>query len=493
MVDSESLLNEQRNQSFRTARKGIRAGFPVDLLTPFVLVIDLAVVAAAYAASGFAYGSFAGIRPSWRGGDYGLELLGATAIVGGLLCASLYRNDFYRFQELANPLPRLLRMARLWVFAFLGLMLAVFSLKVGDTLSRGAVLTFGVVGGAAVIGARLALAPLLRALVERGMIARRRVVVVGTAEELVHLPGDDEIADFGYQRLASFVLDEGSDEWSEAQDRPVISDVIRAARAMRADGIFVAVPWSELHRIRTIRAMLNPLPIAVQLLPDAVVVRVRRYRAVETGFARTFELQREPLTASERIVKRGFDLVFATVALVISSPVLLATVVAIKLDSPGPVIFRQRRRGFGGETFTIFKFRSMTVLEDGDRVRQATKDDDRVTRVGRVLRKTSLDELPQIVNVLLGHMSLVGPRPHALAHDDSYGRLLSDYAYRHHVKPGITGWAQVNGLRGETSTLDLMSERVKFDLWYINHWSAWLDLWILFRTVAEVFRRRNAY
>jgi putative colanic acid biosynthesis UDP-glucose lipid carrier transferase len=171
-------------------------------------------------------------------------------------------------------------------------------------------------------------------------------------------------------------------------------------------------------------------------------------------------------------------------------PLFLITAVAVKLDSSGPIIFRQRRSGFNSKEFVIFKFRTMTVLEDGPIITQACRDDLRVTRIGRFLRRLSLDELPQLYNVLRGDMSLVGPRPHALAHDDEYKVHIANYAFRHHVKPGMTGLAQVNGLRGETASLEQMVERVKFDLWYINNWSPGLDLNILLRTCFEVLRDR---
>jgi undecaprenyl-phosphate galactose phosphotransferase/putative colanic acid biosynthesis UDP-glucose lipid carrier transferase len=169
------------------------------------------------------------------------------------------------------------------------------------------------------------------------------------------------------------------------------------------------------------------------------------------------------------------------------------TALAIKLDGPGPIIFRQNRKGFNGQQFVMFKFRTMKVEENGPTVTQATPNDPRVTRIGRLLRSASIDELPQLMNVLWGDMSLIGPRPHALAHDNYFEKVLEDYAFRHHVKPGMTGWAQVNGLRGATPTVDLISRRVKMDLWYINNWTLWLDVQILMKTLFEVLRKRNAY
>jgi undecaprenyl-phosphate galactose phosphotransferase/putative colanic acid biosynthesis UDP-glucose lipid carrier transferase len=199
------------------------------------------------------------------------------------------------------------------------------------------------------------------------------------------------------------------------------------------------------------------------------------------------------LSEAEQLLKRVFDVVASAAILVLLSPLMLMTALLIKLDSRGPVLFRQKRNGFNGSVFSIYKFRSMRVLEDGDRIQQATRNDPRVTRLGLWLRRTSIDELPQLLNVLLGDMSLVGPRPHAIAHNNEYQTVVSNYAFRHHVKPGITGWAQVNGFRGETQTVDIMAKRVEFDLWYINHWSLWLDLRIMFKTMLMAYRQPSAY
>jgi len=191
--------------------------------------------------------------------------------------------------------------------------------------------------------------------------------------------------------------------------------------------------------------------------------------------------------------KRSLDLAIVFAALLLLAPLLAVLAAAIKLDSNGPLLFRQRRIGKGGHVFSIYKFRSMRVLEDGGVVTQAVKDDTRVTRVGRFLRAFSLDELPQLFNVLKGDMSLVGPRPHAVAHDDYYSARLPDYVLRHQVKPGITGWAQIHGHRGPTPTLDLMQLRIEHDVWYVRHASLRLDIEIILRTPLEVISRRNAH
>jgi exopolysaccharide biosynthesis polyprenyl glycosylphosphotransferase len=216
--------------------------------------------------------------------------------------------------------------------------------------------------------------------------------------------------------------------------------------------------------------------------------------------AQVFELPRRTARAVhindssfERSLKRLMDVVLACVAIVLFAPVMLVTATLIALDSRGPVLFRQKRLGLDGKPFNIFKFRTMTVLEDGADVVQVREGDKRVTRVGRFLRKSSIDELPQFVNVIRGEMSLVGPRPHAIAHDEMYTRLIPDYPLRQLVKPGITGWAQVNGFRGETPTVDIMRRRVDLDIWYAGHANAALDALILLRTPLEILRRRNAH
>lgn len=201
----------------------------------------------------------------------------------------------------------------------------------------------------------------------------------------------------------------------------------------------------------------------------------------------------EPLSRSQRFLKRLLDVVVAVPLLVLIAPLMVAIAVAIRLDSPGPAFFRQHRLGLHGKPFAILKFRTMTVVEDGAHIVQVRRNDPRITRIGRVLRVWSLDELPQLYNVLKGEMSLVGPRPHARAHDQFYSALIGHYEQRQRVKPGITGWAQVNGHRGETPTIESMRARVDFDVWYARHAGIALDFEILFRTAFEVFRRRNAY
>jgi putative colanic acid biosysnthesis UDP-glucose lipid carrier transferase len=206
------------------------------------------------------------------------------------------------------------------------------------------------------------------------------------------------------------------------------------------------------------------------------------------NFTSYFTVERAGLSKSERSAKRALDLFVALVAILLLWPILLLAAVAIKLDSNGPVIFKQRRNGLNGKEFVVLKFRTMTVLEDGPNVTQASRRDSRVTRIGKFLRRSSIDELPQLFNVLKGDMSVVGPRPHPVSLDNKYRVLIADYDCRFHVKPGLTGWAQINGLRGETATVQQMAQRIRADVWYINNWSVSLDIIILIRTCFEVLR-----
>ncbi len=288
---------------------------------------------------------------------------------------------------------------------------------------------------------------------------------------------------------ASFSSSTEASGTDPAKRRIAIEDAIVLARQSLADEFVIAASWSQSDLLAEVSETLRNSPLPVRLLPDQVVRAVLdRRTASSLGQMLSVEIQRAPMSIVERAAKRLFDIVFASIAIAAVFPILAIAALAIKLDSAGPAIFRQRRMGFNERQFVIYKFRTMQVIEDGNKIVQAKREDPRLTRVGRWLRRTSIDELPQLFNVLKGDMSLVGPRPHAVAHDDQYKRLIETYCCRHHVKPGITGWAQINGLRGETSRLEHMQRRVEFDLWYINNWSSSLDLRILLRTCLEVLK-----
>jgi len=280
--------------------------------------------------------------------------------------------------------------------------------------------------------------------------------------------------------------------WPQEQ-KQLVAQVIDAAHALKHGEIYLCAAGVPADRLAAIERALSILPRAIFVVPDAATAALVRCKPSSVGTRVALEVRREPLGRAQRTVKRMGDAVVAAFAITCFAPLWLVIAAAIKLDSAGPVFFLQTRNGYCGKPFKIVKFRTMYVQEDGPVVRQACRNDARVTRVGRFLRKSSIDELPQLFNILTGQMSLVGPRPHAQAHDEQYARAIENYEIRQHVKPGLTGWAQVHGLRGETATLDQMYRRIEFDLWYAVNASLLLDGEILVRTVFEVFRQRNAY
>jgi Undecaprenyl-phosphate glucose phosphotransferase len=272
-----------------------------------------------------------------------------------------------------------------------------------------------------------------------------------------------------------------------------IEAVQRMAQRKPLDDIVISCPWSATDRIKELVEGLSTIPATVHLASNTASPLMCDPHPARIGRVRTLQLAPAPLTLRDRVLKRAFDIVVASILLLAALPIFGAIALMIKLDSPGPVLFRQRRHGFNHREFRVIKFRTMSTLDDGTRIRQASRNDSRVTRVGRFLRSTNLDEIPQLINVLAGQMSLVGPRPHAVAHDNEYEERIRQYARRHKVKPGITGWAQVNGYRGETSSIDKMLKRVDHDLYYIDHWSLLFDIRILIMTVLSPRSYCNAY
>jgi Undecaprenyl-phosphate glucose phosphotransferase len=285
--------------------------------------------------------------------------------------------------------------------------------------------------------------------------------------------------------------DAPAEEWQESL-RADLDAAVDSARHLAPDAIVLMLPWSAGEAVDTCVERFLALPAEIHLGPERILERFDDAQLSRLGSFVSLQLTRVPLSRIELALKRAFDLAAGIAGLALLTPLFLAIALLIKLDSPGPVFFLQRRYGFNQNPFRIVKFRTMHTLDDGEVVRQATRDDPRITRVGRWLRRWSLDELPQLFNVIVGDMSLVGPRPHALSHDHEYGRRIAAYARRHKVKPGITGWAQINGLRGETDTQEKMEQRVRYDLHYIENWSLILDLKILVWTVISPAAYRNA-
>ena len=270
-------------------------------------------------------------------------------------------------------------------------------------------------------------------------------------------------------------------------------DVAEFARTRGVTSIYIALPLSNVPRIGEMIRELRDTTASIYFVPDVFAFDLIQGRLVQINGMPAISVCDTPFHGMDAVSKRVTDILLASFALLLLAPLMLLIGIAVKLTSRGPILFRQRRYGLNGEEILVYKFRSMTVTEDGAVVTQATKSDKRVTPLGRFLRSSSLDELPQLLNVLEGKMSVVGPRPHAVAHNEQYRKLINGYMIRHKVRPGITGLAQVNGLRGETETVEKMSERVRFDLEYLSHWSPWLDIKIIFKTLWVIARDNNAY
>jgi Undecaprenyl-phosphate glucose phosphotransferase len=272
-----------------------------------------------------------------------------------------------------------------------------------------------------------------------------------------------------------------------------IANVASYVRINKIKTIFICLPMSANPALLILMEELRDTTASVYFVPDIYTFDLIQARLDHVGGMPVIGICETPFIGLRSVIKRASDIVLALLIQILLLPVMAAIAIGVKLSSPGPVIFAQRRYGLNGEEIVVYKFRSMHVCEDGAVIPQARKDDARITSFGGFLRRTSLDELPQFINVLQGRMSIVGPRPHAVAHNEMYRKLINGYMLRHKVKPGITGWAQVNGLHGETETLDKMRSRIEFDLEYLRNWSLALDLWIIARTVKEVLKKDNAY
>jgi putative colanic acid biosynthesis UDP-glucose lipid carrier transferase len=269
--------------------------------------------------------------------------------------------------------------------------------------------------------------------------------------------------------------------------------VVKFVQENAVDSVYIALPVSAAPRMTNLLNELRDTTASVYFLPDIFSFDVIQARVVEIDGMPVVSICDTPFNGTSALLKRGMDIVLSSIALLLAWPVLLVIAIGVKLSSAGPVLFKQRRYGLNGEEILVYKFRSMRVCEDGAKVTQATRIDKRVTPFGSFLRRTSLDELPQIFNVVQGKMSVVGPRPHAVAHNEQYRKLINGYMIRHKVRPGITGWAQVNGLRGETETIDKMRKRVEYDLDYLRHWSIWMDLKIVLKTIKLIANDSQAY
>ena len=431
-------------------------------------------------------GSFFHFTDSQPDGEVSRNMAGAV-FVAVLFVAAMWARKLYQPSRLVILGDQVRGLLGTWCGAFLLLASGVFTWGVGKELSRETILSFWAIGGAALLAHRQLWRMYLPKALANGAIKGRKAVVI-VWDEPQTARSSSLLVRHGYLVVKAFQLGPSAED-----SAATLEEVISFVRGQDIDDIFLAPRAGSVVDLVAAANALRVLPISVTMIPDPVLADLVSNPRYELGTSMALEIQRQPLGLGERAAKRTFDIVIASTALVLLLPLFGAIALAIKMDSEGPVFFRQTRSGFNGRPFKIFKFRSMTVAEDGDKVGQATRNDKRVTRLGGFLRKSSLDELPQLITVLRGEMSVVGPRPHAMAHDREFAEFADKYTFRHHVKAGMTGWAQVHGARGETDTVEKIQRRVDLDLWYVKHWSLMLDFSILFRTVIVVLHGKNAY
>jgi Undecaprenyl-phosphate glucose phosphotransferase len=431
-------------------------------------------------------------------------LFAAFCLAAMFVASSGFARD-YSIKRLLSPKEQLRSLFLHWNSAYSLFVFALFMTHATDFYSRGSILVQYGAGLAVVVIMRLLLGAAIARGLEAGTLEGKNVAVVGAAgmvnDTIRRLHSEGQ----GVKIASAIVLtaatsrrfegrsDDGEAEAEREETAAAVEAIQRMAQRRPLDDIVITCPWSATDRIQQLVEGLSMIPATIHLAPNSTSPMMRDPHPARIGRMRTIQLAPAPLTLRDRVVKRAFDIVGASALLVAALPLFAIIALLIKLDSPGPALFRQRRHGFNHREFRVIKFRTMSTLEDGSRIEQARRNDNRVTRVGRFLRSTNLDEIPQLINVLAGQMSLVGPRPHALAHDNEYEERIRQYARRHKVKPGITGWAQVNGYRGETSSIDKMLKRVDHDLYYIDHWSLMFDIRILLMTLLSPRSYRNAY
>jgi Undecaprenyl-phosphate glucose phosphotransferase len=460
-------------------------------LVPALVAVDMLMVwltvqgsSAAYHA--LAYGHFGDLRLT-------SELSAFLAII--FLFTNVLQGR-YRVANYLTPQGQIADAFKVWSIALIAFLAFAFMAKVIDNYSRAVVLISYLAGIPVIALARRKLAQSVANASRAGRIAIERVLIVGRENDVLGFVSRHRPWNVGFVIVDAAFLDipdtDHPDEASAALQLR-LEDAKARVRRLRPDSVFIAAPWSEKALIERCAEAFMSVPAAIHLAPEEIMDRFRQPRISRIGGLSSLQLTRAALSPVEVMVKRVFDIVVSGTALILLAPVLALIAVALRLEGRGPVFFTQRRYGFNQNMFRIFKFRTMTTAEDGAEVRQAQRNDPRVTRVGRFLRRYNLDELPQLLNVLSGDMSLVGPRPHALVHDDEFEEKIALYARRHNVKPGITGWAQVNGLRGPTETDDKMRRRVDHDLWYIDNWSLGLDVLIVLRTLFSASAYRNAF
>ncbi len=460
-----------------------------NVITGVLRIADIAVVAGT---SVVAYVLHHGIKPL-------PDQYVVAIVVAGLLTANfMHVSNVYRFSDLRRFSVQLGGITSSCIGIAVALLLLAYFGKVSENFSRAWALYWVISAFVSLLTLHGLIVLLFNAWRDSGRLTYN-IAVIGAGEEGARLWRYlNERSQSGVRIVGMF--DDRQSRIDESIDREELKgntdDLLLFMRQHRVDQITIALPWYATARIAEIIDRLKTGATDVSVCPDAAAFELPNLGYEVVAGVPMLTLQKPPLRGWNRILKGLEDRILSFLILCLIWPVLLVIAIAVRMDSPGPVLFRQKRYGFNNNVITVLKFRTMywkgTETDGGD-VPQAKREDPRITRVGRFLRRTSLDELPQLFNVLSGEMSLVGPRPHAVAHNEEYAKIIDGYLVRHRVKPGITGWAQVNGLRGETQSPDLMRQRVQHDLDYIENWSLRFDLKILILTMFIGFTGKNAY
>ncbi|MEQ1437797.1 undecaprenyl-phosphate glucose phosphotransferase [Fontimonas sp. SYSU GA230001] len=417
-----------------------------------------------------------------------------TLLAGVFAFGLLGRIDLLAAWRVGKPGSEGTQLLYRWM-SLVGLLLFVaYVAKFSEIISRVVLLAWAVMTPAALIVLNIVARGFARRYVPHTVVRRSAVVlnISGSVRPLIDvLRASERYELHGYFDERGTVRD--GQHPAGAQRLGAVSAIKGYVAQHGIEVVFIMLPRSGAERVIEIMDELGDTTASVYVVPDLALDEFVGSELSLVEGVPMLRIAETPLFGVHGLYKHVFDFISALIGLILLSPMLAAIAVAVRLDSPGPILYRQKRYGLNGQAFDVFKFRTMRINDPEDRIVQVSRDDPRVTRVGRILRRTSLDELPQLVNVLRGDMSLVGPRPHAVQHNEFYRKAIRHYMLRHKVKPGLTGWAQINGLRGPSAELATMEARVKYDLYYIRHWSPAFDLQILFRTLVMVLRDRNAF
>jgi Undecaprenyl-phosphate glucose phosphotransferase len=488
----------ERRRTPRPRLAEIRRGAKLNLLPPIVVTGAVRMVEFLLVAGlGFAdYATYV----EFEGHNMHLVYLAAVLTAAAANTLLLQALELYSVPALSAFVRSFTRIALAWTVVIAGLMVGAFFGKIGADFSRVWIATWYASALLALFGERLLLSLLVKRWIREGRLNRRAVIVGGGPEAESLIKGLEASNDTDI-RIAGIFDDRGPDRVSSViAGYPKLGDIdelVQFARKSRLDLLIVALPVTAEKRLLQLLKKLWVLPVDIRLSAHSNQLRFRPRTYSYIGNVPFIDIADKPIADWDHVKKWLFDKIAASIALILLAPAMAAIAALIKLDSKGPVLFRQKRQGFNNELIEVLKFRTMYVGHtDAEASKLVTKDDPRVTRIGRLLRKTSLDELPQFINVLKGDLSLVGPRPHALkakAEDRLYCEVVDGYFARHRVKPGVTGWAQINGWRGETDTEEKIQRRVEHDLYYIENWSVTFDLFICLMTPFALLKARNAY